>query len=117
MPKIKALITASVASAFLLGCGNLGYVFETYSAKNRTFFEQDGKTWWVYDRPDLNRVMVNAPIGDSMVSGATFGLAEPQYTAFTKTGRAFLASTGRDCTLSEGREVVSLQVEFNYVCK
>lgn len=113
---MKAAVLAAAMLA-LTACGNVGYVVETYSAKNRTFVEKDGATWWVYDRPDLGRVMVNAPIGAAAVSGATFGAVEPQYPAFAAVADQFLKAGGRTCAIGTGTEVVTNQVEFPYTCQ
>lgn len=100
----------------LTACGNVGYVFDNYGADNRNLFQYQGKTWWIYDRPDLGRMMVNAPIGDAAAAGATLGIAGPQYPSFALAGAAFLASTDRNCAMSEGRELIPQQIEFQYRC-
>lgn len=115
-------IAALVACATLAGCGeNWAYVGQTYADEPPTRYQVDGRTWRIFDRPAIDRMMITPTLGDAAaagaVKGATFALAPDYFSRdehFRPAAAAYLATRG--CTITRGRLLINTQYEFEYEC-
>jgi len=101
-------------------------VVHEYSGIEPKSFEFAGEdTYRVFDRPDVNKLMITPSLSKAMGAGALQGLTFGGVDAmdsigpkpmFERAALAYLASTGRQCRIIDGYLVVRPQWEFKYDC-
>ena len=105
----------------LSGCG-IGHVASTYGSAKKSDFEEAGTNFVIFDRQDLHLLYVRTSLGDAYGTGSSVGTATNGKEDFLITVKnaasKYLKKEGKkDCTLDQGKEIMSLQFEFNYQCK
>lgn len=104
------------------GCAGIQYANQ-YRGIEVERFSWDGQTWRIFDKPDEGRLMITPTLLRSarqgFVGGLFFGafdtdIPKPRYEAATI---GWLLESGRECTVTDGYEVVSPQWEFTYTCQ
>lgn len=119
----RGLLVALSASLMLAGCAGMDAAMQ-YDGVNPVHFQSppDGDTWRIFDKPNEGRLMVTPTLGEAMgegfLSGLTLGAADtdipkPEYQAAVA---AWLAHTGRHCTILDGYKLIRPQWEFKYRC-
>ena len=108
------------------GCAGVNYVVHEYSGIEPKSFDVAGEdTYRVFDRPDVNKLMITPSLNKAMGAGALQGLTFGGVDAMDSIGPkpmfehaalAYLASTGRQCRIIDGYLVVRPQWEFKYDC-
>jgi hypothetical protein len=118
MEKFSAIC---VALCILSGCAGLSHAMQ-YNDVAVIAFDHAGHGWRIFDKPGEGRLMITPSIGRAAgvgaATGATFGLANTQIRReeFQGAAEAWLASTQRRCTVTEGALVIEPQWEFMYTC-
>lgn len=114
-----------VLGILMTGCGNLGYVIKTYDQTCiRSDFEFEDRTYRMFDRKDLHKVMITPSIGTAMAhgaaTGATFGGVniDEHNPVYEKATKEYLKKEfpGEQCEVFNGRMVLDPQWEFEYKC-
>ena len=105
----------------LTGCG-VSHFASTYASAKKSDFEEAGTSFVIFDREDTQLLYVRTSIGDAYSTGASVGTATNGKEDFLITVRNaalnYLKKEGKkECTLDQGKEIMSLQFEFNYKCK
>lgn len=105
----------------LTGCG-IGHVASTYGSAKKSDFEEAGTNFVIFERQDLHLLYVRTSIGDaygtgSSVSTATNGKDDFLITVKNAASNYLKKEGKKDCSLDQGKEIMSLQFEFNYKCK
>lgn len=116
---------AAIILALLLpGCASMGYAMHHYSGVPVEQHQYGRDTWRIFDKPEEGRMMVTASIGGAVatgaVQGATLGLSGPltgPMGAYRAAAQDYLASQGRDCTITTGGLIIEPQYEFFYECR
>jgi hypothetical protein len=74
--------------------------------------------WRISDMPSENRLKIGPSLARSI--GGSFGpqvtFVPPTMRETQRTAQAWLASSGRPCSITDGRLLVSPQWEFTYSC-
>lgn len=106
-------------------CGNLGYILKTYDETTiKSDFDYQGEEYRIFDRKDLNKVMITPSLGSAassgFVQGATFGIVKPENDErrYHNVAEKYLAKDrpSQLCNVNEGRLLVNPQWEFVYLC-
>jgi len=115
-----------IVALFLTGCGGMGKVISVYgdSAVSRSEIDFEDHTYRIFDRKDLNSVMITPSFGDSakggLIKGATFGGLNIQddRERFTKVAQAYLEQERKNelCIVKGGEIILDPQWEFTYSC-
>ena len=116
---MKAL--AMVGLLVLCGCASvntaLKYDFETH------YVAMPDDTYRVFEHPNRDRVMttpsLNKTVGQGMIKGATFGIADVQTPEqlHESAARKYLDETGRaECKIVRGYLLMVPQYEFFFEC-
>ncbi|KEP71753.1 hypothetical protein DL1_00065 [Thioclava dalianensis] len=120
---MKSFIFALAGICALSACAGegVGYAFENYDFKP-SLYSADGRTWRIFDRPDLGKFMITPTVGKASLegakAGATFGIGGNNMKleqTFRDAARSFASSKG--CTITENRMVLVAQWEYSYTCK
>lgn len=119
---MKTLATLLLATTLLTGCAGHSYFVDTYNDSTRNEVDVAGLTYVLYDRPDLNKMYVLSSLGSVWHNGSrenTYTEGEKDVVIDMKqAGQKYLTSRGKkDCTFDKGKEIMTLQFEFNYKCK
>jgi hypothetical protein len=82
-------------------------------------YEDAGGSWRIWDKPAENRLRIGPSLARSFSAafgqGVTFtDFSREEYQAAVE---GFIASSGRSCTIADGRLLVSPQWEFRYSCR
>lgn len=116
-------ITASISTAFALaGCQNAGYLMDTYNSVKKQTVQTPGGSFWVFDRPDLGKIMTTPTPGTitvpTLVSSSTLGLinVDPVVAAHQNVAKQWFAKTGRNCTIKTSFEIWRPEYEHTYTC-
>ncbi len=118
--KFKA-VTLAAAFVALSGC-QAGYITETYSKTPKQVVQTKYGTFWVFDRPDIRKIMTTpAPgemVGPAMVSGLSAGLVDvdPTLSAHREAADVYFKKNGRHCDTRAARELWRPEWEQDYVC-
>lgn len=133
---------ALLAIAILLsGCAGMNYAMENYngikvvdhtvrpSAGQPQTEEINGQTYEIsknyriFDKPNENRLMITASLGDAagqgLAEGFTFGLIDhsPPIIQYENAAIDYLKSTGRTCIATKSFLIAKPQYEVQYSCK
>lgn len=120
---IKNIFTMCVMTIVLFGCQNAGYMMDTYNKVGKQQISTDAGPFWVFDRPDLGKIMTSpspgSMAGPAFISGATLGAVklDPVLNAHQAAANQYLSSTGRKCTLRTSFEIWRPNYEHTYTCK
>ncbi|WP_376702512.1 hypothetical protein RQ479_21200 [Mesorhizobium sp. ISC25] len=114
-------MTAALA---ITGCQNTGYLLKTYDASvaPKHVVQTAGGSFWVFDRPDLSKIMTTPSPGTiaapAIVSGATIGLVklDPVVAAHQAVAFQYFTQTGRTCEIKTSIEIWRPEFEHTYVC-
>ena len=118
--RIAATVVMSLAAA---SCQNAGYMMDTYNKVGKQSVSIGSATFWVFDRPDLKKIMTSPTPGSmlapSVVSGATLGAVkvDPLVQAHQNAALQYLSSTGRACDLKTSSEIWRPNYEHTYSCR
>lgn len=113
---------ACAALVTLAGCQNAGYIMETYNPVRKVAYSSPTGNWWVFDRPDLGKIMTTPTAGQiapaAAISGATVGLVklDPVVQAHQEIAQKHFAATGRTCTIKTSYEIWRPEYEHTYAC-
>ncbi|MER8529315.1 MULTISPECIES: hypothetical protein [unclassified Mesorhizobium] len=118
------MIAVLAAALVIAGCQNSGYLLKTYSASvaRKHVVQTAGGSFWVFDRPDLGKIMTTPSPGTiaapAIISGATVGLVklDPVVAAHQAFALQYLAQTGRTCEIKTSVEIWRPEFEHTYVC-
>jgi hypothetical protein len=115
----------------------MDYVIQNYNGvdlQHHTVLPADGKRfvdsgsgpvdmarhYRIFDKPDENRLMITASIGDAVAIGAVRGLIKidtnSPVAVYKEAALDWLRSRGRDCRAVESSELIRLQYEIRYAC-
>lgn len=118
--RIAAVVAVGLAAA---SCQNAGYMMDTYNKVGKQSVSTDAGAFWVFDRPDLKKIMTSPTPGSmvapSAVSAATLGVVkvDPLVQAHQKAALQYLSSTGRTCDLRTSSEIWRPNYEHTYSCR
>ncbi|MER8798671.1 hypothetical protein NKH75_31745 [Mesorhizobium sp. M0984] len=118
------MIAVLAAALVIAGCQNSGYLLKTYSASvaRKHVVQTAGGSFWVFDRPDLGKIMTTPSPGTiaapAIISGATVGLVklDPVVAAHQAFALQYLAQTGRTWEIKTSVEIWRPEFEHTYVC-
>lgn len=121
---MKLKYVAVAAAIALSGCQNAGYLLKTYdkSVAPKHILTTSAGTWWVFDRPDLGKIMTTPSPGTivapAVISGATVGLVklDPVMQAHQEAAQAWFAQSGRTCSIKTSFEIWRPEYEHTYTC-
>lgn len=118
---MKQLFIAAICLP-LAGCAGISYIIDTYDNVPVQDFEHKGSEFRIFDLPNQKKLMITPSIMDAaasgIVPGLTFGLvrdATPK-PIFADATEAYLRSSGRKCTVTDGYVLYEPQWEFRYSC-
>ncbi|AQQ02403.1 hypothetical protein B0E33_01360 [Roseibium algicola] len=110
------------ALAILAGCQSVSDAMK-YEGTPVMRFEYDGDNWRIFDKPAEGKMMTTPSIGKGASAGAasglTLGIAQtlPEGLQHQEMAKAYIASTGRTCTITDTRKVIYGQYEHVYSCE
>jgi hypothetical protein len=110
------------AGLMLTGCQNAGYIMKTYNPVKKVVYSSPTGNWWVFDRPDLGKIMTTPTAGQiapaAAISGVTVGLVklDPLVQAHQAIAQKHFAATGRKCTIKTSSEIWRPEFEHTYTC-
>ncbi|EUB95573.1 hypothetical protein PMI07_002061 [Rhizobium sp. CF080] len=105
------------------GCQNAGYIMDTYNKVGKQTVVTPGGNFWVFDRPDLGKILTTPTpgtiAGPAVFSGMTLGLVklDPIVQAHQAVAQMWFAKTGRICEIKTSSEIWRPEYEHLYVCK
>ena len=114
------MAAATVVVLALTGCAGMDSAMQYKDTPVKGFY-YNGDDWRIFDKP-RGRLMITPSIGRSMgegaLSGLTFGAADtdipkPEYQAAVQ---AWLAQSGRKCSVTDGYKLIRPQWELRYEC-
>lgn len=115
-------IVTGLACLSLVGCA-AGPVMETYGSISKQVVETDGGDFWVFDRPDIGKILTTPSpgtiAGPAFVSGLTLQAVklDPVIAAHQAVARAWFAKTGRKCEIKTSFEIWRPEYEHTYTCR
>lgn len=111
-------LAAALLALALAGCAGLSEILQ-YKDVSPVRMTDAGHVWRIFDKPLEHRLMITPTIGRAAGLGLGRGLtgvdAIPK-PEFESAATAWLASTGRNCTLIDGYVLAEPQWEFKYRC-
>jgi hypothetical protein len=120
---ILRALTAAVTALCLSACTAPQQLGADYRDVPRTNFTHANNTYRIFDKPSAGKLVITRSVGgamsDTMLRGVTFGAynnAVPQ-TEVGAAVAAYLSSSGRTCTTSEGTKLAAPKWEFTYSCE
>lgn len=112
----------AVCAAFITtGCAGLSHVAQ-YTGLEKTIVETETGTYWIWDKPTENRLLVasspGATLGQGVARGLTFGAAggtiKPNMTG---AAAAYFAKTSRQgCQIVDAYLIIEPEWEIRYAC-
>lgn len=106
------------------GCvPNAGYLMETYGARSHEVIEIGDGSFWVWDRPDLGKLMTSPSpgtiAGPALLRGLTLGAAnlDPVLAVHQQVASLWFERTGRKCSLKTSFEIAKPEYEHTYQCE
>lgn len=119
---MKAILTPLLV-AVLGGCAGQSYILDNYSATAMPdTVSTPADNWWIFDKPTEGKMLVQRNPGSAAAQGFFGGLMlNPTVTAapkplYEQAAQAFLAKTGRSCTIKDGYLIIEPSWEFKYEC-
>ena len=113
--------SALFACIGLSGCAGFDEavaVSDEYSAVPVVSYTDRNGLWRISDMPEESRLKIGPSLARSI--GGSFGpevtFVPPTMRETQGTAQSWLASSGRTCTITDGRLLVSPQWEFRYAC-
>ena len=108
----------AVAAAALGGCASFSYFSDNYAAMEPQTIVTKGEAWRVSDRTAEGKILVQRNVGSTPPQGLggagnLAASAKPDYQA---AAEAFLAQSGRACTIKDGTALIPPSWEFTYAC-
>ena len=110
----------AIAAAALGGCASFSYFSDNYAAMEPQTIVTKGEAWRVSDKAADRKLFVQRNTGNTPPQGlagagnlAAATSAKPDYQA---AAEAFLAQSGRTCTIKDGSPVIPPSWEFTYEC-
>jgi hypothetical protein len=124
MRSFRVVSTISVvALSVLTGCvANAGYLMETYGGKPHETMELSGGSFWVWDRPDLGKLMTSPSpgtiAGPALISGLTLSAVnvDPTLAVHQAVARLWFEKTNRKCEIKTSFEIARPEFEHGYIC-
>lgn len=119
---MRNIALISCISLTLSGCAGMNYAMDNYSGVAPVDFVSRGEEYRIFDKPNEQRMMVTPSLersaGIGLVRGFTFGIAGNAIPKpfFENAVSDYLASTGRQCAIKDGFEIIEPQWEFRYSC-
>ncbi len=110
-----------VLCAALAGCASVSDALK-YEGTPVSRFEYAGDNWRIFDKTAEGKMMTTPSIGKGASAGAasglTLGIAQtlPEGLQHQEMAKAYLASSGRECTISDTRKIIWGQYEHIYSC-
>lgn len=124
----RARLNRCVVAIFVLpvglgGCvANMGYLMDTYGGVQKQVIDVQDGSFWVFDRPDLGKVLTTpsagTTIGPALVRGLTLTGVDlmPLVQVHQEIALRWLRSTGRSCEIKTSSEIAKPEFEHVYVC-
>jgi hypothetical protein len=110
----------AIAAAALGGCASFSYFSDNYAAMEAQTIVTKGEAWRVSDRGTERKLLVQRNVGNTPPQGlagagnlTAAASGRPDYQA---AAEAFLAQSGRTCTIKDGAAVIPPSWEFIYEC-
>jgi len=114
---------AGLTVAVLLGgCSGSNYLSENYAKTRASVISTTHDTWWVSDRPDRGKILVERNPASAAAQGVIGGLLfNPTVAAapkplYQEAAEKFLVESGRSCSIKDGYLVIEPSWEFSYEC-
>lgn len=120
--KFKYIVAAALVAG-LAGCQNAGYIMDTYNQVGKQIVQTPGGNFWVFDRPDLGKIMTSPSpgtiAGPAVFSGMTLGMVklDPVVQAHQAVAKMWFKQTGRTCEIKTSSEIWRPEYEHTYVCR
>ncbi len=119
---MKSILLLLIA-AFCSGCAGQSYLLDNYSATAMPdTVSTSADNWWIFDKPAEGKMLVQRNPGSAAAQGFFGGLMlNPTVTAapkplYEQAAQAFIAKTGRSCTIKDGYLIIEPSWEFKYEC-
>ena len=111
----------AVAAAALGGCASFSYFSDSYAAMEAQTIVTKGEAWRVSDKAAEGKILVQRNVGTTPPQGLAgagnlTGAAAPPKPDYQDAAEAFLAQSGRACTIKHGTPVIPPSWEFTYEC-
>lgn len=120
---MKKTLLAILLIPLLAGCAGIQYAASNYSDVNPVNWSYGGKSWRIFDKPEENRMMITAGIGESvgmgLAEGLTLGLVDADFhrNKYRDAAVAWLENQGRDCEETDTVLIIKPQWEVKYECE
>jgi hypothetical protein len=110
----------AVAAAALGGCASFSYFSDNYAAMEAQTIIAKGEAWRVSDRATERKLLVQRNVGNTPPQGlagaGNLTAAASARSDYEAAAEAFLAQSGRTCTIKDGAAVIPPSWEFTYEC-
>lgn len=119
--KAAALLAAS--ALLLGGCATYSYLLSTYNGVDKTVVSGPGGSYWVWDRPDLGKILTSPSPGTMVpslvVQNLTLSMAnaDPKLAAHQQVVMDWFARDGRNCEIKTSFEIARPEYEHSYICQ
>ena len=119
----KQVWTLLSICACIGGCADPAFdeaiaISDEYADVAMANYSDSSGLWRIFDKPDENRLKIGPSLARSL--GGAFGpevtFVPPTMGETQRTAQNWLASRGRQCSVTSGRLLVSPQWEFRYAC-
>ncbi len=121
---MNKLILTVVLLGSLGGCAGINYAMEHYSNVDHvTWKASDGTFWWIFDKPDHDKLMITLGLGAAAAVGVQEGLtlgivdADKPGAIYRDKALEWLAEQGRDCEAKFVFLILKVQWEIEYQCQ
>ena len=120
-PFMRKLVGLAVA-VLLSGCSGADYLVNNYASTQLNVISTAHDTWWVSDRPDRRKLLVERNPASAFAQGLIGGLLfNPTVAAapkplYQEAAEKFLKENGRSCAIKDGYLVIEPSWEFSYEC-
>ncbi|MBV5264483.1 hypothetical protein [Pinisolibacter aquiterrae] len=96
---------------------------ETYGSVSKEVIDTPNGTFWVFDRPDIGKIMTTPSpgtiAGPAFLSGLTLGMVvtDPVLASHQAIAKMWFEKTNRKCEIKTSFEIWRPEYEHTYVCK
>jgi hypothetical protein len=115
--------TILLAALALQACAYPHYVNDEYRYIPLTNFSHESQSYRIFDKPSAGKLVITPSlamaVSDNVIRNVTFGKyhnTTPRETIEAAVA-AYLASGGRNCTVTDAALVYDPQWEFTYTCE